>query len=816
MGIIEGGKQGNKIIVIDPGGILGQKTGILSEKGYQVDFFISPDEGLRSLAKAVSSPYFLIIEGYVETEAQQESLLVKAKKISPDTQRLLVAAPSEVPSFVNAINSAGIHACLPLPFTKEDLFFQVRLRYEEYEIGKKVKNLQKTIQRQNKQLFQIAGNLRKKEALYAASIQQKEQEIRLLKSKIKFVFGGHESEDETDIMRFLEKEGVSFNSFGFRQAFDDLKIRVKDIFSTILLERGIVEALTPPSDTLDNGIDASEYKPLAVLLTKELINYMIWKFECGQGSLSDRKQSDARDYFTISVSDNMLNAYIYLTLEKDSPKTVTAYMVEQFLHKNAIVFGIAEDSVIREWISGSSRDGKKLLVAVGKPPVAAIDGEVHYYFATSFRRAGRINSDGTIDFKERGEVPHVKEDVVLASKILPVPGAPGIDVKGMEIPVADPVDPAFSAGSGTRFNEDKTKIFSTTQGEPHLDVMGVVSVNKEFQIKGDVGFETGNINFDGNVIVPGTVQEGFKVKCVSLIAKEICGAQIDISGDLNVSMGIIDAKLVNVKGNIHAKYVRNSTINAFGDLTVQKEIIDSTIYLSGACNNESGIILNSTLSAKLGIKAGTVGSESVGSSVLTVGVDEHLIRMKDKIQSNITYNRSILKELKSEITQMKEVDKWLHSIVVGNAQIQDHAQLGVREIEKKRDALDRKKDAAVLQKISDKIQKLRKKAKNAEEKINEGLERQDQIHNDILVKEGKIKELESSNKYLIEELKNLEIISNKSVPLPQLTISRHIQSQTKIKSLHMYKILEKSCSRCIIKEKCRSAGGIVYYIMEII
>ncbi|MDQ1270888.1 MAG: hypothetical protein QG618_2200, partial [Thermodesulfobacteriota bacterium] len=433
-----------------------------------------------------------------------------------------------------------------------------------------------------------------------------------------------------------------------------------------------------------------------------------------------------------------------------------------------------------------------------------------------FRRAGRINSDGSIDFKERGEVPHVKEAVVLASKILPVPGAPGIDVKCMEIPVADPVDPAFSAGSGTRFNEDKTKIFSTTQGEPHLDVMGVVSVNKEFQIKGDVGFQTGNINFDGNVIVPGTVQEGFKVKCVSLIAKEICGAQIDISGDLNVSMGIIDAKLVNVKGNIYAKYVRNSTINAFGDLTVQKEIIDSTIYLSGACNNESGIILNSTLSAKLGIKAGTVGSESVGSSILTVGVDEHLIRMKDKIQSKLTYNRSILKELKSEITQMKEVDKWLHSIIVGNAQIQDRVQLGIREIEKKRDALDGKKDPAVLQKMSDKIQKLRTKAKNAEEKINEEFERQDQIHNDILVKEGKIKELESSNKHLIEELKNLEMISNKSDPLPQLSISRHIQSQTKIKSRHSDKILEKSCSRCIIKEKCRSAGGIVYYIMEII
>ncbi len=110
---------------------------------------------------------------------------------------------------------------------------------------------------------------------------------------------------------------------------------------------------------------------------------------------------------------------------------------------------------------------------------------------------------------------------MLASKILPEPGKPGVDVKGAQIPVPEPDDPAFSAGSGTRFNEERTEIFSTTEGEPHLDVMGVVSVNKELKIKGDVGFETGNIEFDGNVIVPGTVKEGFKVKCVSLTAKEL-------------------------------------------------------------------------------------------------------------------------------------------------------------------------------------------------------------------------------------------------------------------------------------------------------
>ncbi len=796
--------------MIDPGGILDQTTGILSEKGFQVDSFKSPAEGLHCLEEAVSSPYFLIIEGFVETKAQQETLLLKAKELSPETQRLLVAAPSELPSFVNAINSVGIHACLPLPFTKEELFFQVRLRYDEYETGRKVKNLQKTIQRQNKQLFQIAGNLRKKEDLYTAHIQQKEKEIKGLKSKIKSM----SSDNTTELKLLLEKEEIKFNSFGFRQAFDDLKIRVKDIFSTLLLERGIFDALATPPDPLDMEVDTSEYKKMVALLTRELTNFMIWKSECGPEMLSEVKASGVLDYFSIDFSQDMLNAYI--RLEKVAPKEVTTYMVEQFLHKKGVIFGIADDQVIREWIQGTAKDGERLLVATGNPPVPSTDGEIHIYFPTNFKRAGRINPDGSIDFRERGEIPHVEEDILLASKILPVPGKPGLDVMGMEIPVDDPADPAFSAGSGTRFNEDKTKIFSSTQGEPHLDVMGVISVNKEFQIKGDVGFETGNIDFDGNVIVPGIVKEGFKVKCVSLTAKEICGAQIDISGDLNVSMGIIDAQLVNVKGNIHAKYVRNSTINAFGNLTVEKEIIDSTIYLSGACDNERGTILNSTLSAKLGIKAGTVGNESAGVSSLTVGMDEHLLRVTGEIKSKLAHNDAMLKELASEISQMKEVDKWLHGTITGNAHIQDRAQIEIRELEGRRTTLDVTKEAAELKNISNKIRKLETKAKNAEKEINDGFEQQDQIHSNILIKQREIEATEKANKRLVKKLENLENISNKSDPVPYLVVNRRIQSQTKVKSLHSFKILETSLSRCIIKETSRSEDGIVYYLMEIV
>ncbi|WP_020589222.1 DUF342 domain-containing protein [Desulfobacter curvatus] len=789
-----------------------------------MDCFASPVDGLQHLAQESASPYFLIIEGYVEIEQGQKTILAKAKEISPETQRLLVAEPSALPSFVNAINSAGINACLPLPFTDEDLFVQVRLRHDEYEAGRKIKNLQKTIRRQNKQLFQIAGNLRKKETQYADQIQQKEKEIRVLESRLKSIFGDDELERGPELKTLLEKENISFNSLGFRQAFDDLKERVSDIFLTILSkrdpseaftlsEKDLFDALTPHTGQSDDIIDVSEYESLAGLLTPEFLNVLVWRANLESERVSDEKQQDVLGYFTIEFSDNRIRAYI--RLGKDAPETVTVYMVERLLHKNGIIFGIVEDSAIEEWLYGDARKGEKLLIAEGKESVPPKQGEIHYYFPTNFKRAGRLNPDGSIDFRDRGDVPYVEEAILLASKILPEPGKPGLDVKGMEIPVTEPVDPGFSAGPGTRFNEEKTEIFSTTRGEPHLDVTGVVSVNKEFKIEGDVGFETGNIDFNGNVIVPGTVKEGFKVKCVSLTAKEICGAQVDLSGDLNVSMGIMDTKLINVKGNIQAKYIHNSTINSFGDLTVQKEIVDSTIYLSGACNNERGAILNSTVSAKRGIKAGIVGNESAAPSVLTVGVDEHLIRLGDKIKSKLSMNRSMIKELSSEISQMKEVDKWLHGTITGNAHIQDRAQIEIRELKKKRSALDGTKDAAAVKNISDTIRKLEKKAKNAGEKINEWFERQDQIHHDISKKEIEIEALENSNKQLVEELEYLEQISNKSEPIPTLSISIQIQSKSKIKAPHSYKILEKSFSRCLIREKSRDEGGILYYVLEI-
>ncbi len=111
---------------------------------------------------------------------------------------------------------------------------------------------------------------------------------------------------------------------------------------------------------------------------------------------------------------------------------------------------------------------------------------------------------------------------------------------------------------------------------------------------------TGDVIFDGNVVVKGVVKQGFKVKGASLTALGIEGAEIELTGDLNVSLDIVDTQLVNVKGSVQAKYIHNSSINAFGDLIVQREIMDSIICLSGACINTDGMMVQDHAGKKSG------------------------------------------------------------------------------------------------------------------------------------------------------------------------------------------------------------------------
>ncbi|RZB35898.1 MAG: hypothetical protein SRB2_02696 [Desulfobacteraceae bacterium Eth-SRB2] len=110
-------------------------------------------------------------------------------------------------------------------------------------------------------------------------------------------------------------------------------------------------------------------------------------------------------------------------------------------------------------------------IAEGKPPESGKDEHIKYYFETDSLKVGAIKEGGAIDFKDRGDVPNVKEGDLLVEKIPVVEGKAGKDVYGSPIPPQKPNDIKLKNGKGTKISDDRIKIIAKIDGIPEISAM---------------------------------------------------------------------------------------------------------------------------------------------------------------------------------------------------------------------------------------------------------------------------------------------------------------------------------------------------------
>ncbi len=788
---------------------------MIASTGYGITVFDQVDEALSDL-KTNKSAYALVITGYHQGEIKGDQILLSARKISPDTQRLLVAEASDINALVNAINEAGIHACLTLPLSNDDLVNQVTLCFDHYDENIKQKNLKRITTRQNKQLFQIASNFKKKDNHNIKQLAKKDKEIRILESRVRSAGGSVTTDKPINAEDILKKQNILISKDNLTSQFSTMKDQIKQILETAVSQHYIDLEPIQYNDAKDLIAHSESVKKISkktMSMAYELIK--AGKVPTKTSPISI-KEVVLDDEFELNLSASKTQAFIKVKTE-DTHDLDLAH-VKQFLEKSKIINGVKNDDAVTLWLKSAYPDEDAFLIAMGKDAKYPKNAEVRYHFPTNYLHAGKVNDDGSINFQDRGDIPYIEVETLLAAKTFAEDGRIGIDVQGQEILVQEPEDSIFSAGPGTRISEDGLRIYATVAGQPHLDAMGNVSVCPEYQLKGDIGFETGDVNFDGNVVVSGKVKEGFKVQCASLTAEEIQGAHIDITGDLNVSLGIVDTELVKVKGSVQAKFIHNSKINAFGDLIIQKEIVDSTIYLSGACINENGSIINSQISANMGIKAGSIGNPSSKPSRLTVGVDEHAKLLVAKVDGKLNRNNKAFNELIEEVKVLEKEDQKLHAVIASHAHVQDRSQLELKDIEKKMENLKASGNMSAYQKVSNTVKEIKKNAAKAEKNINEGFDRQDEIETEISQKRTRIKEFEEQNTIFQDEKTRILEFSGKKDPLPEVAVARKVESATRIFSENASLTLHTAKSRCRIREYSKShsgSGGIQFYEIKI-
>jgi hypothetical protein len=542
--------------------------------------------------------------------------------------------------------------------------------------------------------------------------------------------------------------------------------------------------------------------------------------------ISDVSPQPVMDHAESSPTDNRLEQHFDLSVAQDQTRAFLRKIKDfsgtdqrpdvagllDLLRQRQISYGILDDEAIEVWITKSFTE--QIVIAQGEAPVFGRDGRIKFHFQTDFTHPGKISEDGSIDFRDRGDIPHVSAGDLLAQKTLPQEGRPGISVFGTPIPVDEVIDPVFTAGHGAELSDDGLEVHAAIDGQPHCDALGTLSVNPELVIPGDVDFETGNIDFKGNIVVKGMIKEGFCVKGMNLTVQEVEGGTIDLSGDLNVSAGITDS-VISVQGNIVAKFINHSQVMGFGNLTISKEIIDSKITLSGACLNSTGHIISSQISAKLGVEAGKVGTSASKPSKLIVGVDEHIDILTRQINGALETSVTQSGALRDEIKRLEDEDQALYRTISEKAHIQDRSQIEIKALKKSLPELEASNDMAKLSQTSKEIKRLVERGKNAESELNLVFESQDRIAKQVDLLKEQITRLEEKNKDLVIEKKALKAFSQKNTARPIVTVVNTITQDSIIKGPHSSLILKEDASRCKIQELAGQEDSLQFFEMMI-
>jgi uncharacterized protein len=323
------------------------------------------------------------------------------------------------------------------------------------------------------------------------------------------------------------------------------------------------------------------------------------------------------------VSEDKLSAHLCPTGVQ--PSGLSLESVKDFLALQGVQFGLVEDQCLTDYLSQIPLPGEPFKVAAGIAPVEGRAAEVIYHFDTDPLRIGTLKSDGSMDWKNRGDIPQVNSGDLLVEKTLGEPGLPGTNIYGQELPAARIRDPKIKGGKGTQRSEDGRQILAKADGMPKLSSDGKVYVFGMLSIDGDIGVETGNIEFEGFIETEGTVSAGYAVKAKGLRTAGIQDAVIEVAEDL-ICHGGIYGSTIKAGGSIKASHIHNCTIIVSGDLVVEKEMFDCIIETNARCLINEGKILASTIDAKKGIEAFEIGSPASKPCRLAVGFDRQYER----------------------------------------------------------------------------------------------------------------------------------------------------------------------------------------------
>jgi len=327
----------------------------------------------------------------------------------------------------------------------------------------------------------------------------------------------------------------------------------------------------------------------------------------------------------VTVDTNRLCAYIEVLPPEGDGEPFTIDKAKELIKKNEVVFGLLEDGIadavmMKNW-------NEKILIAQGIEPRNGLPAKIEYKFPVADEKmAPKIDEQGNVDYYDLGLINNVRKGEAVAIRKPPAPGEDGTDVYGCPLPFKPGKDLVLPRGKNTVVDQDRLKLYAVIDGSVSLR-SGKVTVEPVFNLKGNVDFTTGNIDFIGDVAIGGMVTHGFKVYAEGNIeirglienAEVVAGGNIQVKGGITGNMNCV----VKAGGSIQARFVENARLEAGDNIYIREAIMQAQVKAGGSVkvSDKKAIIVGGVIQAAREVESKVIGSQFATQTVVEVGIN---------------------------------------------------------------------------------------------------------------------------------------------------------------------------------------------------
>ncbi len=319
-------------------------------------------------------------------------------------------------------------------------------------------------------------------------------------------------------------------------------------------------------------------------------------------------------------------------------------------------------------VDKSEIEGKLAEIDVNKPRVARVEvargkepenGYDEYFvpMVSLDKKAGKILQDGRMDFREVGSIIEVTKDQELLRRIPKEKPVDGYTIYGEKVEAIIEKREGYTKGDNiVKSPHDENIFVSGIDG--CLNVEGMkIAVSPYAIIRGNVDYESGNIDFSGSVHVMESVLPGFSVKARGniIVEKVVDDAVLEAEGDITVKQGITGKGETRVTsgGKLSANYMLNSTVEAVSEVVVEDSIINSSAFSNDRVmvTAKHGKIIGGSITARHEIVVNTVGNPQGTATTLTVGkslfIEREILAIKKEMDLYRTDVEDTMRKIKA-------------------------------------------------------------------------------------------------------------------------------------------------------------------------